>query len=98
MCSIPEVFGFAQSLEFCRTPTQQEILSGTSNYGRKLSQENRDRATKMAVDAVNADCAANPELYSSIPGSCSYVDPSSNSWLPVLIAAGVVILLIWAKK
>jgi len=52
---------------FCQDPITQTKLD-ISNYGEHLSQENRDRATSMAVENVEADMKKNPCAYSENTG------------------------------
>jgi hypothetical protein len=84
----------------CKVPTVAEITRSDEYAGGQLTEENRRRATEMARQVAHDDCLTHPELYTEIPGSCSYKEPVDFS-TAVLMGVGLLVgglLLIQAMK
>jgi hypothetical protein len=81
---------------FCEDPIIQ-TKNDNSNYGPALTQENRDRATALAVSTVEADMISNPCSYSESNGMSEFdkmFKCGEFNWpLITMIAIGGVILL-----
>jgi hypothetical protein len=66
----------------------------STNYGGALSPASQAAQQAAAAAALANDCATHPELYTLVPGSCSYAPNGSGmDWTPaILIGAGVLLL------
>lgn len=65
-----------------------------SNYGGHMSKASKDAAQAMYLGTVANDCASHPELYTEIPGSCSYREPTDFTTV-ALVLAGIAALSIF---
>lgn len=84
--------------EYCRTPSAQEIAADPSVYGGQLSQDSKNAATSMALNLMTLDCSAHPELYTQLPGSCSYQKPGPDYTGVAVAIAGVALLLLFGGR
>jgi len=93
----------ASLIPACTPPAVNINAPDTTNYGAALSAASQAAQQAMASSVLAADCASNPQNYTTVPGSCSYVAPcDSNSvsiggtcvnyWL-MLGAAGLLLLM-----